>query len=92
MTPRGLTSSDLVRALGSLTSRPAVDAALRERAEQLADRIEARAEAADVRVVRRGPADYAVEVSAPNLFAREFGSQDAPADPLIGAAIAESVR
>jgi hypothetical protein len=91
MSGRELTSGDLVRALGSLTARPAVDAAVRTRAEMLAERIEARAggEVADVRVVRRGPAAYAVEVSAPNLFGREFGSLDKPADPLIGAAVAE---
>lgn len=77
-----LTRDGLVRALeAGIAARPAVDRAVRGRADAIADRI---AEAGiDVRVVRRGPADYAVEASGAGLFAREFGSQDGAPDPVI---------
>jgi hypothetical protein len=80
-----LTGRDLVRALApAIVARPAVDAAVRARAEEAAARI---AEAGvAVRVVRRGHADYAVEASGPGLFARELGSLDAPAGPVVAAA------
>lgn len=77
-----LTGRDLVRALTTaIVARPAVDAAVRSRAERTAARA---AEAGvEARVVRRGHADYTVEASGPGLFAREFGSLDAPAEPLV---------
>lgn len=80
-----LTQRGLIRALAAaVVRRPAVDAAVRARAEEAAARI---AEAGvAVRVVRRGHADYAVEASGPGLFAREFGSLDAPAGPVVAAA------
>ncbi len=80
-----LTRGDLIRALGALVSaRPAVDAAVRARAEAIAARVDEAGVAA--RVVRRGHADYAVEANGPGLFARELGSLDAPAEPVIGPA------
>jgi hypothetical protein len=84
-----LTGADLIRALGDVTKRPAVDGAVRARAEALAGEIERQAGGAPttVRVIRRGPSDYAVTVSAPGLFAREFGSLATPPDPLIGNAV-----
>jgi hypothetical protein len=85
MSAMDLTRSGLIRGLeAAIAARPAVDAAVRARAETIAARI---AEAGvEARVVRRGHADYAVEASGPELFAREFGSLDAPAEPVVGAA------
>jgi hypothetical protein len=85
MSALDLTRADLIRALGAVTSRPAIDGAVRRRAEALAERIEAAG--IDARVVRRGPSGYAVEALGPGLFAREFGSRDAPAEPVVGPAI-----
>jgi hypothetical protein len=90
-----VTRGDLFRALAGLTARPAVDAVLRQRAEALVERIETRAAAAGlgeatvVRILRHGPGNYEVAVSAPELFAREFGAHRVAADPLVGAAIDE---
>lgn len=62
MTARDLTRNGLIRALGgALAGRPAVDAAVRARAEEIAARMVAAG--AEVRVVRHGPGDYAVEAS-----------------------------
>jgi hypothetical protein len=88
MSARDLTRADLVRVLGNIAARPAVDQAVRARADGLAARVTEVDPAATVRVIRQGPGDYLVAVSAPGLFAREFGGLDAPADPLIGPAIA----
>jgi hypothetical protein len=81
-----VTRSDLIRALGAMVAaRPAVDAAVRAKAEAIAARVtEAGVEA---RVVRHVHADYAVEASGAGLFAREFGSIDAPAEPVVGPAV-----
>jgi hypothetical protein len=82
-----LTGGDLLRALANVAARPAVDAAVRQRADAVAEEIEARANGAGigpatvVRVLREGPGDYAVTVSAPGVFARAFGSADKPAEP-----------
>jgi hypothetical protein len=64
MSALDLTRAGLIRALGgALAARPAVDAAVRARAEAIAARLgEAGAEA---RVVRRGDGDYAVEAGGP---------------------------
>ena len=77
-----LTRAGLIRALeAAVAARPAVDAAVRSRAEALAGRI---AEAGlEARVLRRGPGDYTVEASGPGLFAREFGAHDTAADPVV---------
>ena len=89
MTPAlSLTGADLVRALSDIAALPAVDKAVRERADAVA-----RALATDrvtTRVLRRGPGDYVVSVSGEGLFAREFGSQTAEAEPAIHAAIART--
>ena len=84
-----LTGADLIRALGDIARRPAVDAAVRDRAEQLAADV-ARATGGPVtaRVLRRGDGNYVVDVSGPGLFAREFGSLAAPPDPVVGPAVA----
>jgi hypothetical protein len=86
-----ITRGDLIRALGALVAaQPAVDAAARTMAEAIAARL---GEAGvDARAVRRGHGDYAVEASGAGLFAREFGSVDAPADPIVRAAIEANAR
>jgi len=84
-----LTRDDLVRALTRLSERPAVDLALRGRADALAREVEAAAaDGTTARVARRGPGDYVVTVSGPGLFARELGSPTREADPIIAEAIA----
>lgn len=82
-----LIGADLIRALAAL---PSVDNAVRERAEALA-----RAIAADglvTRVLRHGAGDYVVTAAGEGLFAREFGSVAAAAEPAIGSAIARMAR
>lgn len=77
-----LTRDGLVRALeAAIAARPAVDRAVRAEADAIAGRM---ADAGiDVRVERRGQADYGVVASAPGLFSREFGSRDVAPDPVI---------
>jgi hypothetical protein len=82
-----LTGGDLMRALGGLS--PAVDRAARGQAEEVARLLRAEAGMA-TRVTRRGNGDYVVSIEGQGLFAREFGSLDEPADPVIAQAIAES--
>lgn len=85
------TRGDLVRALGAfVAARPSVDAAVQAKAEAIAARIEAAA--VEARVVRRGHADHAVEARGAGLFAREFGSVDAPAEPVVGPAAEGGAR
>jgi hypothetical protein len=80
-----ITRGDLIRALGAMVAaRPAVDAAVRVRAEAIAASVTEAGVAA--RVTRRGHADYAVEASGAGLLAREFGSIGAPPDPVVGRA------
>ena len=86
MRGRDLTGADLVRALGGLTRRPAVAAALRARAETLAAAIED-AGGVTASVAERGAGDFVVTASGPSLFAREFGSLDRPAEPVVAAAV-----
>ncbi len=82
-----LTGADLAQALGAVLASPAVDAAVRRRAEDVAGAV--RAETGDAaRVTRRGPGDYVVSVEGQGLFAREFGSLDRPGDAAIARAIA----
>jgi hypothetical protein len=77
-----LTRAGLVRALeAAIAATPAVDRAVRSEADALAGRIADAGLAAHV--VRRGQGDYAVEASGQGLFAREFGSHDAAAEPVI---------
>ena len=85
---------DLIRALGRLNERPAVDQAVRERAERLARAIEESAgtEPVTASVSRRGAADYRVAVSGPGLFGREFGPRETEAEPVIAAAIGRVTR
>jgi hypothetical protein len=85
MTTRDLTGTGIIRALGGF--RPAVRQALAARAGELAAAIAAREPAATVTVTDRGEAEIVVTVSAPGLFAREYGGRDAVADPVIGPAI-----
>jgi hypothetical protein len=90
MTARVTTAEDLVRALRGLTRRPAVGAALRERAEALAAAIaEAGGEGVSATVAERGPGEMIVTASGPGLFAREFGSLAAPAEPVVAPAVEE---
>ena len=91
MSALDLTGNGLIRALGAaIAARPSVDAAVRAKAESIAARI---AEAGvEARVVRRGHGDYAVEATRSGLFAREFGSLDAPAEPVVGAAVEAGVH
>jgi hypothetical protein len=83
-----LTTRDLIRALSRLTARPALDGAVRGRAEAVAKRIEATGGNLTVDVVRRGEGAYVVAVSGPDLFAREFGSVDHAPEPIVGPAVA----
>jgi hypothetical protein len=85
MTTRDLTGAGIIRALGGF--RPAVRQALAARAGELAAAIAAREPAASVTAVERGEGEVVVTASAPGLFAREFGTRDAVADPVIGPAV-----
>ena len=85
-----LTGADLARAIGKVAGLPSVDAALRARADALA--AEAAGEGIVTRVLRQGEGDYVVSVEGPGLFAREFGSLDRPAEPVIADAIARLKR
>ncbi len=77
MSALDLTRSDLIRALGAtVAARPAVDAAVRARAEAIAARVAAAG--VEARVVRRGQADYAVEATG-RVFARNSGAT--PGEP-----------
>jgi hypothetical protein len=87
MSALDVTQNDLLRTLRQVASRPAVDRAVRARADEVAAAIEERGEGTSARVVRQGASDYAVVVSAPNLLAREFGGAEAASDPLIGPAL-----
>lgn len=86
MSALGLTGGDLIRALARIGRRPAIDAAVRARAEDLAARI-AEADGVTARASRRGEGDYVVTASGPGLFAREFGGVDRPPDPVVGPAV-----
>ena len=92
MSARATTGADLVRALRGLSRRPAVRVALRERAEAVAAAIaEAGGEGVTATVVERSAGEAIVTASGPGLFAREFGSLDAPAEPVVAPAV-ERVR
>jgi hypothetical protein len=80
-----LTGDDLVRALTAATSAT-VDGAVRRRAEDVARAVEAETGVA-ARAIRCGAGDYAVGLEGQGLFAREFGSVDTPAEPVIANAI-----
>lgn len=88
MSTLDLTRADLIRALDRIAERPAIDRAVRARAEALAGAIGEADAGVTAEVLARGPADYLVAVSGPDLFAREFGALAAPAEPLIEPAIA----
>jgi len=79
MTSRDLTRDGMVRALSAALARSAgVDAALAGRAAGIAARAEGRG--LDARIVPQGAGGHAVEISGPGLFARAFGSREAPGD------------
>ena len=80
-----LTGADLLWALGRAS--PAVDQAARRHAEDVALLVHEETGVA-TRVTRRGDGDYVVSVEGQGLFAREFGSLDAPGDLVITDAIA----
>ena len=80
-----LTGADLVRALGGISS--AVDQAARRQAEDVALLMHEET-GVTTRVVRRESGDYVVSLEGEGLFAREFGSLDAPGDSAITDAIA----
>lgn len=80
------TGADLIRALAAAANGPAVRAAVRARADALAHTLAARGLAAEVRMLPNG--DCEVVVTAPDLFAREFGSQGAAAEPVIEGVVA----
>jgi hypothetical protein len=83
-----ITGNDLARALARAALSPAVDAAVRTRAETVARDAGAGVDGVTTRVLRRDTGDYVVSIEGPGLFARAFGSLDAPADPAIADAIA----
>jgi len=67
MTPAlKLVGADLVRVLGRIRERPAVDRAVADRAQAVAREVQAAEEGSTARVVRRGPSDYAVTVTRPD--------------------------
>lgn len=70
------TFRDLVRALSAAGMRPAVDAAIRDRAERVARALAG----PDIgtTIERRGPGAFSVKAAGPNLFSREFGSLERP--------------
>lgn len=74
MTSRDLTRDGLLRALA--------DAAAARKAEAVAEAFADSGVEAGSR--RRGPGDYVVRVTGPNLFARVHGSHDRGPDPLFG--------
>jgi len=83
MNARDLTRGGLIRALRpAVAALPAIDAALRAHGDAIAERAEAAG--VDAHVVRRGRGRHAVVLRGPGLFARTFGSVDAPADGAIG--------
>lgn len=84
------TAADLVRAVGNVAALPAVDAAVRRRAEQVAAEL-ARA-GTETHVLKRGDGDYLVTASGLGLFAREFGSVGVPATPFVGAAVSGAAK
>jgi hypothetical protein len=86
MTALDLTRSDLIGTLRRIGRRPAVDGAVKAKAEGLAARI-AEAGGVAARASRRGAGDYVVTVSGPGLFAREFGGVDQAPRPVIGPAV-----
>ncbi len=83
-----LTGSDLVRALGDAAALPAVDQAVRARADALA--AELSGATVTTRVLRRGSGDYAVTVSGEDVLTREFGAQGTEAVPFVADAIARA--
>jgi hypothetical protein len=85
MTTRDLTGAGIIRALGGF--RPAVRQALAARASTLAAVIASREPGASVVATQRGEGQVVVTASAAGLFAREFGTRDAVADPVIGPAV-----
>ncbi len=90
---RRLTADDLARALAGAAMRPAVDRAVRARAEAVARTVGAEAGGGVVtRVLRREAGDYVVSVEGQGLFARAFGSVDKPGDPAIAEALAGMKR
>lgn len=82
------TGADFVRAVGNAAAFPAVDAAIKRRAEQVA--AELARDGTTTRILKRGPGDYVVAASGQGVFAREFGSVDTPAAPFVGTAIARA--
>ena len=88
MSARIITAADLARALGGLARRPAVRAAVRERAETVADAAAGEGIAA---TVAEDPAGATVTLAGAGLFAREFGARDAVAEAVVPRAI-ESIR
>jgi hypothetical protein len=83
-----ITGNDLVRALGGAATLPAVDEAVKAKAEALAARLAA--DGVTTRVLKRGAGAYAVEVSGEGLFEREFGAAGTEAEPALAVAIAEA--
>ena len=88
MSALDLTRGDLIRALKRIGRRPAVDGAVRAKAEDLAARIAAAGGVA-ARASRRGEGDYVITASGPGLFAREFGGIDRAPQPVVGPAVAK---
>jgi hypothetical protein len=88
---RELTGASLIAALGGLAARPSVRAVLKQRADELAARIAEKA-GAEVATVEDAPGGVHVVARGAGLFAREYGSADAPPDPVIAPAIAELRR
>lgn len=86
MSALDLTRGDLIRTLKRFAMRPAVDDAVKTKAEALAARI-AETGGVTAQASRRGVGDYVVTVSGPGLFAREFGGVDRAAEPVIAPAI-----
>jgi hypothetical protein len=84
MTGLDLTGAALVRVL-TAAAEAAVDTALRRRAEGLAAEL---ADAGETEAGRKAPGEYGVTLTAPGLFAREFGGAAGPGEPVLAPALA----
>lgn len=87
LTPAG---RDLLRAIGDPAALPAIDEAVRARAEATAAAL-AR-DGVVTRVLRRGAGAYTVEVIGEGVLGRELGDHGRPAEPVVAAAIRNARR
>jgi len=85
MTAYALTAAGLIRALSVGRVQAKIDAAVRAEAERVAAAL-VRPDI-EARVEQKAPGEYAVVLSGPSLFAREFGSLEEPPERFVAEAI-----